>query len=106
MLYETVEQGHGGRETCRMLGQGNRTITSMKSKEYGDTKVEAASSKVEAASSRFEECEIAPLSLTHRLCALLMHYVLQLVLDQAEIVEGGMPPFRIVTVADVRRQPL
>jgi hypothetical protein len=37
--------------------QANRTITSMKSKEYGDAKVEAAS-------SRFEECGNARVEAT------------------------------------------
>ena len=37
------------------------------------------------------------------LCALLMHDVLQHVLDRTEVVEGGVPPWRVVKVIDVVR---
>lgn len=34
-----------------------------------------------------------------------MHDVLQLVLDRTEIIEDGVPPFRVVKVIDVARDP-
>jgi hypothetical protein len=45
--------------------------------------------------------EIDPFSSTHSLCALLKYRVLQLILDRAAIVGGGVPPFHIIKIIDV-----